>query len=129
MTTLLQARFWYISMVSCKRNVSTCRWEYVPDFPGEISYDIHLVNGNPTSLHRNIFKHQFSSDQQELYPLYLALLLVYTILTPLQFAVSRALPSIIFCQKLMVFKVIIFLTLKWVLDDSILLICTNVKNL
>ena len=37
---LYQARFWYISLVSCKRNASTCQWDYVSDYEGTIQYDI-----------------------------------------------------------------------------------------
>ena len=41
---LYQARFWYISLVACRRNVSTCQWEYVQNtdrnFQNNIKYDI-----------------------------------------------------------------------------------------
>ena len=49
-------------------------------------YFIHfrLVNGNPNIGNKNIFRYQFSSDQQDLLPVYVGLLIVYTILTPLQ---------------------------------------------
>jgi len=84
---LYQARFWYISLVACRRNVSTCQWEYVQNVKGSennIKYDIRLVNGNPNIGNKNIFRYQFSSDQQDLLQVYVALLIVYTILTPLQ---------------------------------------------
>merc|ERR1712062_635487 len=85
---LYQARFWYISLVACRRNVSTCQWEYVQNVKGRsennIKYDIRLVNGNPNVGNKNIFRYQFSSDQQDLLQVYVALLIVYTILTPLQ---------------------------------------------
>ena len=61
---LIQARFWYVSIVACSRNVSTCRWEHVPDFKGSVKYDLHMVNGNPYSRHKSVFKYQFSSDNQ-----------------------------------------------------------------
>lgn len=88
---LYQARFWYLSFVACRRNSSTCHWDYVSDFQGELLYDIYLVNGNPErALHKNIFKYQFSNDQQDLFQVYVFLLLVYTILTPLQlYAVKK----------------------------------------
>ena len=67
---LYQARFWYISIVACRLNASTCQWEYVSEFQtngsGNIQYDIQLVNGNPVHSHKNIFKYQFSSDKQDL---------------------------------------------------------------
>lgn len=82
---LYQARFWYMSLVACRRNVSTCSMDYVEDLQGlDIFYDIHLVNGNPAARHKNLFKYEFSSDQQDLLEVYLVLLLVYTVLTPLQ---------------------------------------------
>ena len=44
---LYQARFWYISLVACRRNTTTvggkppsCKWDYVSDFEGTIQYDI-----------------------------------------------------------------------------------------
>ena len=81
---LYQARFWYISIVACKRNLSTCNWEFVEKFPN-LEYDIFVVNGNPESkLHKSIFKYEFSSDKQDLYQVYLVVMLIYTILTPLQ---------------------------------------------
>ncbi len=43
-----------------------------------------LVNGNPNIGNKNIFRYQFSSDQQDLLQVYVALLIVYTVLTPLQ---------------------------------------------
>ena len=47
-------------------------------------FPFRLVNGNPNIGNKNIFRYQFSSDQQDLLQVYVALLIVYTILTPLQ---------------------------------------------
>ncbi len=61
---LVQARFWYVSLVACSRNQSTCQWQYVPDFNASINYDLHLVNGNPLVRNKNVFKYQYSCDKQ-----------------------------------------------------------------
>ena len=37
---MYESRFWYISLVSCRRNNSTCKWDYVSDFEGIVQYDI-----------------------------------------------------------------------------------------
>ena len=97
---LYQARFWYISIVACRLNASTCKWEYVSEFQGNrIQYDIQLVNGNPIHAHKNIFKYQFSSDKQDLLQVYLGLLLLYTILMPLQMhAAIKQGKSCLFCS-------------------------------
>ena len=48
-----------------------------------------LVNGNPDGKRsQNVFKHQFSCDQQDLLLVYVSLLLVYAILTPVQMYAS-----------------------------------------
>ena len=66
-------------------NASTCKWEHVSEFQENgIKYDIQLVNGNPVHANKNIFKYQFSSDKQDLLQVYLGLLILYTILMPLQ---------------------------------------------
>ena len=71
--------------MACRLNASTCKWQYVSEFRGHgLKYDIQLVNGNPINSHKNIFKYQFSSDKQDLLQVYLGLLLLYTILMPLQ---------------------------------------------
>ena len=49
-----------------------------------ILFFFRLVNGNPNIGNKNIFRYQFSSDQQDLLQVYVALLIVYTVLTPLQ---------------------------------------------
>ena len=57
-------RFWYLSLVACRRNPGTCEWEHVSDFDSEISYDLYLVNGNPEGRNKNIFEFQYSYDNQ-----------------------------------------------------------------
>ena len=57
-------RFWYLSLVACRRNPATCEYEYVSDFDSEISYDLYLVNGNPEGRNKNIFEFQYSYDNQ-----------------------------------------------------------------
>ncbi|XP_055373017.1 uncharacterized protein LOC129606628 [Condylostylus longicornis] len=92
-----QPRFWYVSMVACYRNRSTCQWHYYD--PAKltnaniasqtINYDINLVNGNPntSSLHPLTF--QFSFEQQNLLEMYMIFLLVYIILVPMQIYAVR----------------------------------------
>ncbi len=114
---LYQARFWYVSMVACQRNETTCHWDVVENFQGEIHYDINLVNGNPLQAHKNVFKYQFSSDQQDLYPVYLILLLVYVILTPLQiyasFRQEHPIAKLLACGLLMQFLALFFINLNY----------------
>lgn len=87
---LATSRFWYLSLVACRRNPVTCEWEPVSDFDSDIAYDLYLLNGNPEGRNKNMFKLQFSYDNQDLLEVYILLLIVYTILTPLQFyAVNR----------------------------------------
>ncbi|XP_064484354.1 integral membrane protein GPR180-like isoform X2 [Ornithodoros turicata] len=83
---LHQARFWYISMVSCYRigDKKTCQWKEssAEDIP--ISYNIWMVNGNPGSSSHNIFEYQFSFEQQGSLERVLLFLVLYLILTCLQ---------------------------------------------
>ncbi|XP_060520266.1 integral membrane protein GPR180 [Cylas formicarius] len=78
-----QPSFWYISMVACYHNTSTCEWHYYDTYtPHEIEYDIWLVNGNPNST---IFStYQFSFDRQNTLELYFLFWLCYMVLVPLQ---------------------------------------------
>jgi hypothetical protein len=50
--------------VACRRNPRTCEWEHVSDFDSEISYDLHVVNGNPEGRNKNIFEFQYSFENQ-----------------------------------------------------------------
>uniref|UniRef100_A0A0K2V630 Transmembrane protein 145like [Nasonia vitripennis] n=1 Tax=Lepeophtheirus salmonis TaxID=72036 RepID=A0A0K2V630_LEPSM len=80
----LQSRFWYVSIVACARNKTTCKWEPVID-DVELSYDMWLVNGNPENANKNLLRYQFSCDKQDLLGLYLLLLFVFLFLSPIQF--------------------------------------------
>lgn len=87
---LSQPRFWYVSLVSCYRDLSTnCTWK---PFEEDIrfDYDIWLVNGNPSSKNQNPLEYQFSFDNQDTVEIYLVFLACYMFLTPLQvYAVMR----------------------------------------
>ncbi len=55
-------RYWYVSLVSCTRNRSTCEWEpTAKDLT--VNYDLWLVNGNPRGK-KDPFVYQYSADQQ-----------------------------------------------------------------
>lgn len=77
--------FWYVSMVACYRNETTCEWHHF-DHPEEyeLHYDIWLVNGNPNTSSFNTLTYQFSFDRQNTLELYLLFWVVYMILVPLQ---------------------------------------------
>uniref|UniRef100_A0A146L419 Transmembrane protein 145 n=1 Tax=Lygus hesperus TaxID=30085 RepID=A0A146L419_LYGHE len=82
-------RFWYVSLVACYRNETTCEWHHMPQ-DTILDYDIWLVNGNPNSSAYNPLVYQFSFDRQNTVELYLVFFGVYLILVPLQlYAVSR----------------------------------------
>ncbi|CAH1389379.1 unnamed protein product [Nezara viridula] len=86
---LSEPRFWYVSLVSCYRNSTTCQWHHTPHNI-QIEYDIWLVNGNPNSSNYNPLVYQFSFDRQNTIELYLVFFLIYFVLVPLQiFAVVR----------------------------------------
>lgn len=83
-----QPRFWYMSLVACYRNTSTCQWEYY-DKHDELEYDIWLVNGNPNTSGLNSLTYQFSYDRQNTIELYLLFFMCYIILVPLQLYAVR----------------------------------------
>lgn len=93
--THLLCRFWYVSLVSCYRNTTTCEWHHfdparfnmasVPD----IEYDFRMVNGNPNQSAFIPLAFQFSYDQQYTFEMYLVFILVYTVLIPLQVYAMR----------------------------------------
>lgn len=83
-------KFWYISMVACYHNNTSCDWHYYdPVKPYEINYDIWIVNGNPNQSTFNTLTYQFSFDQQNTLELYLVFWLCYMVLVPLQCYASR----------------------------------------
>lgn len=83
-----QPNFWYISLVSCYRNTTTCQWEHY-DKHEKLDYDIWLVNGNPNTSSLNTLTYQFSYDRQNTIELYLLFFLCYIILVPLQLYAVR----------------------------------------
>lgn len=85
---IFQPRFWYISLVACYRNTTTCNWEYY-DKHDELDYDIWLVNGNPNNSGLNSLIYQFSYDRQNTIELYLLFFVCYMILVPLQLYAVR----------------------------------------
>ncbi|XP_069698644.1 integral membrane protein GPR180 [Periplaneta americana] len=80
---LMQPRFWYISLVACYRNLTTCKWHHVNE-EAVLEYDIWLVNGNPNVSSFNPLVYQFSFDRQDTVELYLVFFLCYLVLVPLQ---------------------------------------------
>ncbi|KAH8233401.1 hypothetical protein KR026_007718, partial [Drosophila bipectinata] len=95
-----EPRFWYVSLVACYQNQSTCQWHAHESIPrlsnlsskllNTISYDIHLVNIHPNNSAAHPLTYQFPYDQQNLLEMYLVFLLVYIVLLPLQiYAVRR----------------------------------------
>ncbi|XP_075212644.1 integral membrane protein GPR180 isoform X2 [Lycorma delicatula] len=88
-TDLKEPRFWYVSLVACYRNMTTCEWHHL-DEEAVLEYDIWLVNGNPNASSFNPLVYQFSFDRQNTMLLYLVFLLCYLVLVPLQlYAVMR----------------------------------------
>lgn len=83
-----QPRFWYMSLVACYRNKTTCQWEHY-DRHDELEYDIWLVNGNPNISGLNSLTYQFSYDRQNTIELYLLFFVCYIILVPLQLYAVR----------------------------------------
>lgn len=83
-----QPRFWYISLVACYRNSTTCRWEYY-DKQDELEYNMWLVNGNPNNSALDVLTYQFSYDRQNTIELYLLFFVCYLILVPIQFYAVR----------------------------------------
>lgn len=83
-----QPSFWYVSLVACYRNETTCKWQHFEPSTKfqnyKIEYDIWLVNGNPNSSSFGTLSYQFSFDRQNTLELYLLFWLCYMILVPLQ---------------------------------------------
>lgn len=95
-------RFWYISLVACYRNITTCTWHHydsskfhspanstASETTHEIKYDIYLVNGNPNQSTSNPLTFHFSFDQQNILEMNLIFFFVYLILVPLQIYAVR----------------------------------------
>ncbi|XP_063625655.1 transmembrane protein 145 [Cydia splendana] len=95
-----QPRFWYVSMVSCYLNETTCTWHHykgapskdnktMTNVPQKVQYDFWLVNGNPNQSLYNSLMYQFSFDHQNTLELYLVFLLCYIVLVPVQIYAVR----------------------------------------
>lgn len=85
---LSRPRFWYVSMVACFRNTTTCKWQHYQRHD-QLEYDIWLVNGNPNSSGLNALTYQFSYDRQNTVELYLLFFVCYVILVPFQLYAAR----------------------------------------
>lgn len=86
-SNLNQPRFWYISLVSCIRNATTCEWEAYNGPPKRLSYHLELVNGNPSREQSNFyspFVFHFSYDQQNILEQCLIFFAIYIFLVPIQ---------------------------------------------
>ncbi|XP_017123729.2 uncharacterized protein LOC108143709 [Drosophila elegans] len=95
-----EPRFWYLSLVACYQNQSTCQWHAHESLPrwsklssnllNTLHYDIHLVNLHPNNSAAHPLTYEYSYDQQNLLEMYLIFLLVYVVLLPMQiYAVRR----------------------------------------
>ncbi|KAH8290905.1 hypothetical protein KR054_007041, partial [Drosophila jambulina] len=95
-----EPRFWYLSLVACYQNQTTCQWHAHESLPrlsnqsskllNTLNYDIHLVNIHPNHSAAHPLTYQYSYDQQNLLEMYLIFLLVYIVLLPMQiYAVRR----------------------------------------
>lgn len=97
-------RFWYVSLVACFRNITTCRWQHTDaavrpnnhtngaapaNWRYELHYDFQLVNGNPNQSSLNPLTFHFSFDQQNILEMNLCFFLVYLVLVPLQLYAVR----------------------------------------
>lgn len=91
-SNLNQPRFWYVSLVSCYRNVTTCEWEYYNGPSRRLDYHLELVNGNPLkeqSPYYSPFVYQFSYDQQNILEQCLIFFAIYIFLVPIQIHGAR----------------------------------------
>ncbi|KAM7536032.1 hypothetical protein Aperf_G00000089630 [Anoplocephala perfoliata] len=99
-----QPRFWYLSLIACYRNLTTCEWEtsamprpdrmpprndsteltLPPMMPMRISYDIWMVNGVPRLRDYYRFEHQFSFEYHDIFEIYLTSAILYLFLGVIQ---------------------------------------------
>ncbi|KAH8394910.1 hypothetical protein KR222_010439, partial [Zaprionus bogoriensis] len=95
-----EPRFWYVALVACYRNRSTCQWHAHETLARQtnrsstllstLQYNINLVNVHPNSFAAHPLSFQFSYDQQNLLEMYFVFMLVYIVLLPMQiYAVRR----------------------------------------
>ena len=81
----LCTRYWYVSLVACtlKHSKRVCEWTYQkPQMT--LKYDLWFVNGDPSVSHSNIFEHQFSIEQFDMFEIHLGFLFLHLLVTPLQ---------------------------------------------
>ncbi|KAM8713517.1 hypothetical protein ACLKA7_013782 [Drosophila subpalustris] len=95
-----EPRFWYVALVACYRNRTTCQWHAHENLArlsnrsssilSTLQYNIHLVNVHPNNTAAHLLTYQYSYDQQNLLEMYLIFMLVYIVLLPMQiYAVRR----------------------------------------
>lgn len=90
-SNLNQPRFWYLSLVACYRNETTCEWEYYDGESHKLQYHINLVNGHPTKEHNfySPFVYHFSYDKQNILEQCLIFFAIYIFLVPIQIIASK----------------------------------------
>ncbi|ALC40969.1 CG9304 [Drosophila busckii] len=94
-----EPRFWYVALVACYRNHSTCKWHSHEQLARQsnrstallttLQYNINLVNLHPNNSAAHPLTFQYSYDQQNLLEMYLIFLLVYIVLLPMQIYAVR----------------------------------------
>ncbi|XP_023173561.2 uncharacterized protein LOC111601276 [Drosophila hydei] len=95
-----EPRFWYVALVACYRNRTTCEWHSHENLArlsnrsssllATLQYDINLVNVHPNNSVAHPLTYQYPYDQQNLLEMYLIFMLVYIVLLPMQiYAVRR----------------------------------------
>nr|CDS29727.1 hypothetical protein HmN_000247200 [Hymenolepis microstoma] len=96
-----QPRFWYLSLIACYRNLTTCQWEtsalprpnqmsegsdttnalrLPQNMPMRMRYDIWMVNGVPRLQDYYRFEHQFSFEYHDIFEIYLTFGALYLLL-------------------------------------------------
>jgi hypothetical protein len=78
-----EAKFLYLSIVSCQRDNQTCSWvssEESNDY--EITYSIYLTNGHPNVKSLNRFEHQFTYELHDVFEIYLFSMFIYLFILP-----------------------------------------------
>lgn len=90
-SNLNQPRFWYLSLVACYRNITTCDWEYYTGMPRTLQYSLTLTNGHPTKDHNfySPFVYHFSYDKQNILEQCLIFFTIYIFLVPIQIIASQ----------------------------------------
>lgn len=94
-----EPRFWYVALVACYRNRTTCQWHAHENLArlrnrsssilSTLQYNINLVNVHPNNSAAHLLTFQYSYDQQNLLEMYLIFMLVYIVLLPMQFYAVR----------------------------------------